>query len=300
MHPSLTSREEDLAAAPKHQALLKNLGVGPLLKSQTHAAALHQSLRSGSNDHARSNAPTDPKGFIRRASPDITLTPEQRQRAQREESLQDADQLRRMSEARSDGGVNDEAETAYMRKLAERGRANRGKSGNRGAFDKLRAKVREHLAGSEPMTKAQPVEHNQSFESRYGCAAYVAEPVTIQRATVAKIAAPAAAKPSIASIRNSMATIAKSLGNTTLATSLEAGYGTDSATLTGGSAIRKQSLPKKPAAKPLSPDELLKAASTLLHHGRIDTQTAARVQSEVNLTGKVSPALMKTLIEACK
>ena len=295
MHPSLTSREEDLAAAPKHQALLTNLGVGPLLKSQTHAAALHQSLRSGSNDHARNSAPSDPKGFIRRASPDMTLTPEQRQRAQREESRQDADQLRRMSEARSNGGINDEAETAYMRKLAERGRANRGKSDSRGAFDKLRAKVREHLSstgsGGEPMTKAQPVEHNQSFESRYGCAAYVAEPVTIQRATVAKIAAPAAPRSSIASIRKSMADIAKSL---------EAGYGTNSATLTGGSAIRKQSLPKKPAAKPLSPDELLKAASTLLHHGRIDTQTAARVQSEVNLTGKVSPVIMKTLSEACK
>jgi hypothetical protein len=300
MHPSLTSREEDLAAAPKHQALLTNLGVGPLLKSQTHAAALHQSLRSGSNDHARNSAPSDPKGFIRRASPDMTLTTEQRQRARREESRQDADQLRRMSEARSNGGINDEAETAYMRKLAERGRANRGKSGSRGAFDKLRAKVREHLAGSEPMTKAQPVEHNQSFESRYGCAAYVTEPVTIQRATVAKIAAPAAARHSIASIRKSIADVAKSLGNTALSKSLEAGYGADSATLTGGSAIRKQSLPKKPAAKPLSPDELLKAASTLLHQGRIDTQTAARVQSEVNLTGKVSPVIMKTLSEACK
>ena len=97
-----------------------------------------------------------------------------------------------------------------------------------------------------------------------------------------------------------MAALANSLGNTTLAKSLEAGYGTDSATLTGGSAIRKQSLPTKPVAKPLSADELLKAASTLLHHGRIDTQTAARVQSEVNLTGKVSPTLMKTLSEACK
>ena len=110
------------------------------------------------------------------------------------------------------------------------------------------------------------------------------------------VSRPAAAKTTIASIRKSIADVAKSLGNTALSKSLEAGYGADSATLTGGSAIRKQSLP----AKPLSPDELLKAASTLLHHGRIDTQTAARVQSEVNLTGKVSPTLMKTLSEACK
>jgi hypothetical protein len=245
--------------------------------SDRHAAALHAHLHRTGNEHH--SAPANPQRVIGSSSPDIL-----------DEHLSSA--------RRAD------AETAYMRKLAERGRANRGKSGNRGAFDKLRTKVREHLSSTgsdgEPMRKAQPVEHNQSFESRYGCAAYVAEPVTIQRATVAKVAAPAAAKPSIAIIRKSMATIANSLGNTTLAKSLDAGYGTDSATLTGGSAIRKQSMPANPAAKPLSPDELLKAASTLLHHGRIDTQTAARVQSELNLTGKVSPTLMKRLSEACK
>ena len=244
--------------------------------SDRHAAALHAHLHRTGNEHH--SAPANPQRVIGSSSPDIL-----------DEHLSSA--------RRAD------AETAHMRKLTERGRANRGKSGSRGAFDKLRTKVREHLSstgsGDEPMTKAQPVEHNQSFESRYGCAAYVAEPVTIQRAAVVK---PTAANPAptIAALRKSMAALAKSLGNTTLAKSLEAGYGTDSATLTGGSAIRKQSLPTKPVAKPLSPDELLKAASTLLHHGRIDTQTAARVQSEVNLTGKVSPTLMKTLSEACK
>jgi hypothetical protein len=283
--------------------------------SDRHAAALHAHLRrTGNADHS---APANPQRFIENASPDIldehlssarraaarnaapARTPATRDVLDGRTTPRTAKELTEHLQ-RSDA----EAETAYERKLAERGRSNRGRPGSRGAFDKLRSKVREHLSstgsGGEPMTKAQPVEHNQSFESRYGCAAYVAEPGTIQRAAVAKVAAPAAAKPSIASIRKSLANIAKSLGNTTLAKSLEAGYGTNSATLTGGSAIRKQSLPAKPAAKPLSPDELLKAASKLLHHGRIDTQTAARVQSEVNLTGKVSPALMKTLGEACK
>lgn len=244
--------------------------------SDRHAAALRAHLHRTDNEHH--SAPANPQRVIGSSSPDIL-----------DEHLSSA--------RRAD------AETAYMRKLAERGRANRGKSGSRGAFDKLRTKVREHLSSTgsvdEPMTKAQPVEHNQSFESRYGCAAYVAAPVTIQRAAVVKPTATDPA-PTVAAIRKSMAALANSLSNTTLAKSLEADYGTDSATLTGGSAIRKQSLPTKPVAKPLSADELLKAASTLLHHGRIDTQTAARVQSEVNLTGKVSPTLMKTLSEACK
>jgi hypothetical protein len=133
----------------------------------------------------------------------------------------------------------------------------------------------------------------EGFEERYGIPAHATVAQAVGVKTIRAAVKPAKPVNTIASGFARINVLLKSMG-------LEASYGTDSATLTGGSAIRKQSLPAKPAAKPLSPDELLKAASTLLHHGRIDTQTAARVQSEVNLTGKVSPALMKTLGEACK
>ena len=185
MHPSLASREQDLAALPKHQRLLSNLGI--LAKSQTHAAALHESLRRGSNDHAHSKAPTDPKGFIRRASPDMTLTPAQRQRAKREECRQDAERLRRMSEARSNGGINDEYGEEMVDGVPMSG-SSLSKSMHKGSFQRLRV-------GLHSFMKAQSSDHADDFATRYGMAA----------AHVAHVAGrPAVAKPTIAALTKSI------------------------------------------------------------------------------------------------
>ena len=168
----------------------------------------------------------------------------------------------------------------------------RGKA-PKGSFAKLKDLLR--AIASSTMAKAVGIEHGQSFEERYGSGfthTHAVEPV---RAVIA----PVRAKPKETYAKTFSKTVAlmKSMG-------LEVSYNSDSGTLTGADAIRRQSLagakPAKPKARPLGPDELLQAASTLLHHGRIDAKTAARVQTEVGLRGTVSPDLMKALQEACK
>jgi hypothetical protein len=274
-------------ASGTHQRLMAALhgggNHGQLLKSQTHAAAFHESLRRGSNDRAHNKPSSDPKGFIRRASPDMTLTPAQRKADERAEK----EYLRKMSEARANGGINDEGSFERLKKsLAAKATD---------SVETIMKSLQTMYGPRASMAKALAEQDasGEGFEERYGIPAHATVAQAVGVKTIRAAVKPAKPVNTIASGFARINVLLKSMG-------LEASYGTDSATLTGGSAIRKQSLPAKPAAKPLSPDELLKAASTLLHHGRIDTQTAARVQSEVNLTGKVSPALMKTLGEACK
>ena len=119
MHPSLTSREQDLAAMPKHQALLKNLGIGPLLKSQVHADAFRSLLRQDGNDsHA---APSNPMKMFR--SKDSTLTPSQNAAHERlrKQEYRDAEKLRRMSESRANGGISTDEEAERIHALLAEG-----------------------------------------------------------------------------------------------------------------------------------------------------------------------------------
>jgi len=295
-----TSREDDMLMSGTHVALLSNLGI--LAKSQAHASLLHSTLRTAGNTHVASHAPANPHRVIQRSAvSDIDreaerkygerMTALQRKRAKRGDSRQEAEHLKRMSQARANGGIEGEDEDDVMIDGVPYSGSSLSKSLTPGAFAALRLKVFQ----GQRLLKSQAVgtEHGESFEERYGIPAHATVAQAVGVKTIRAAVKPAKPVNTIAQGFARINGLLKSMG-------LEAGYGTDSATLTGGSAIRKQSLPAKPVAKPLSPDELLKAASTLLHHGRIDTQTAARVQSEVNLTGKVSPALMKTLSEACK
>jgi hypothetical protein len=158
MHMSLTSREQDLDATPTHQRLLSNLGI--LAKSQTHSDALHTLLKKDNNHDHR--APANPNAMIRRASPDMTLTPAQRKRAQREDSRQEDKQLRRMSEARANGGITDEDDE----EIGQDGHptssgSSLSKSMHKGSFQRLRV-------GVQALMKAQSSDHTDGFATRYG------------------------------------------------------------------------------------------------------------------------------------
>lgn len=84
-------------------------------------------------------------------------------------------------------------------------------------------------------------------------------------------------------------------------TSLEATYNSDSATLTGGDALRKQSLPKKIFVKmepaPLTGDEITKAASAALTAGAITGAEAKTIATHVALNGgkHCDPDLLKKI-----
>lgn len=161
---------------------------------------------------------------------------------------------------------------------------NRGK--NRGAFDKLRARVRDAIANGE-MAKAVP---------------YKPGDYSIERAMsdLRRVPMPNTAG-SLKTLRKSMAKVARSMGNATLAKSLDAGYGSNSATLTGGSALRKQSLDKRLQSTvvggdpELTGEHILKAAGAALYAGQIDAQDAQAIQHHVNMTGKCPEPLLKKL-----
>jgi len=310
MHPSLTSREQDLAAMPKHQALLKNLGIGPLLKSQVHADAFRSLLRQDGNDsHA---APSNPMKMFR--SKDSTLTPSQNAAHERlrKQEYRDAEKLRRMSESRANGGIStdEEAErgyterkTALERKQAASAHANRG--GNGGAFSRLKKTLQEHLStqGGASMAKAVGHEHGQSFEERYGTRA---EP--IQRARVASVAAPK--QTASQSLQKAMGRVQGLLKSMDIApagsSSLEAGYATDSADLTGGSALRRQSLDKSRvfgttvagdavAAPKLTPAMIERAASKALAAGQITGAEANQIATYCAMDAICPEPLLKRL-----
>lgn len=288
MHSLLTGREQELAAAPKHQAPLKNLGIGPLLKSQTHAAALHESLHRGSNHHTHSNAPRDPKGFIRRASPDMTLTPAQRQRAQREESRHEAEQLRRMSEARTNGGITDDEEEIGPDGYPVSSGSSLSKSMHKGSFQRLRTSLNTFM-------KARSSDHADDFTTRYGMpaahVAHVAGRTAVVKPTIAALSKSIEATRQrvqttlgVSPMRNlnqKMQSIARKLGNEQLAKSISGGN-------LGGlrSAMPRYTAPQVEAA-----------AGAALAHGAIDAQSAQVIANSLALggVGAVPSALMAKL-----
>jgi hypothetical protein len=139
----------------------------------------------------------------------------------------------------------------------------------KGAFEKLRARVQDALENSvvKPMIKAQRI-----------TGGYEVQTMPLPKSIGSKIDAAREA------LNKAMA-----IGGDapTGATSLEAGYATDSDGMTGGDALRKQSLPKKVFVKmkpvPLTGDQITKAASAALSVGAITGAEANTIATHVAL-----------------
>lgn len=214
-------------------------------KSQAHASALHAHLTGNGQHSTHSVVPSNPQKAIASSTKDETLIGVDHRR--------DPDA---------------EAERAGMKRKAvlEANSVPRTIGKNAGAFDKLLAGLRQYVrenGGAEQMAKAVSTEDslNQAELMRQLKAGRKAAP----KGSMLKSLTPAFDK------------VAKDLGVANpLRKSLTAGYGTSMPDLSGGSALREQSISAKKKPKPLSPEDLLKAASTLMHHGRLDPQTAQK------------------------
>jgi hypothetical protein len=273
-----------------HVALLAQLGLrggsnhAEMLKSQAHHDALHAHLRRDGNDsHV---APANPAETIRRSSPDVLLTPLQRAKAEIERKRQERERAARG--ARSDAGDSDDDEDDETMIDGEpHSGSSLSKSFHKGAFQRMRRGLHAHMAKSLAAVDIA----GESFEQRYGAGihrtAHVVEPVR-----VAKVRA--VAKPvTMSSVTKRMAALAKSLGNVTLAKSLEAGTNSDSATLAGGSALRVQSLqgaPKKP--KQITAAQVEAACMKGLQSGAISGGEAAHICTALTMGHPLGGDLM--------
>ena len=165
-----------------------------------------------------------------------------------------------------------------------------------GAFDKLKAQVDAAAAGAAAPTVAKALP--------------VARPVW--RPSIAPVAASptvtvTAGKPAATfkSLNDKLGTLAKSLGVVlksdapTGSTSLEAGYSTNVDGMTGGDALRVQSLPKKVFVKmepaPLTAAQVEKAASAALSAGAITGAEANQIATYLAIRGACPEPLLKKL-----
>lgn len=182
----------------------------------------------------------------------------------------------------------------------------RGKSSNKGAFQRLKDGLRDYVRknGGEGAAMAKSVRDDDEGFERYGAGfAYIAEPLNIQHDVMAKLRAPA--KPTAATLK-------KSLGKTTAmlkSMGLEAGYGTDSADLTVGSALRKQSLDKRLQStvvggdpKPVKPKLMTKsqcqaAALKGLNSGKLTASQCQHIDVSLSMDRRIDDATMATLRE---
>jgi hypothetical protein len=144
----------------------------------------------------------------------------------------------------------------------------------KGAFDKLKARVQAALAnGGVEMSKA----------SKLTGASMVVKAVKVEH--------PALAKTIATKIEEARASLGKAMavgGDAPVgATSLEAGYNSDSATMVGGDALRAQSLDKRVQATvvPSTSDEITKAASAALTAGSITGAEANHIATHIALNG---------------
>jgi hypothetical protein len=260
--------------------------------SDRHQNALQSHLTRGGNNQAQTRAPANPLRTIAASTIDETLQ-SARAAARRNAAPAPSSTTRDALDGPSAQQSDEYAENAYVRKMMERGRARRG-SGKNGSFDSLRAKVREHTAGSEPMTKSTPSTPGD----------YSIEQAMSDLRSVPVPRSAGASKP----LMKSMAKTARALGNTTLAKSLEAGYGTNSATLTGGSALRRQSLDKrlqstavggdpKPAPRPklLTKAQIAAACSRGMTIGKLTPQECMKAQSCMDMDQSIPDDLLKTI-----
>ncbi|MGF6880376.1 hypothetical protein [Paraburkholderia sp. MM5477-R1] len=288
-------------SSPSHLRLMAQLGNDvqeQMGKSQTHASLLHSTLRNAGNTHASSHAPANPQRVIQRSAvSDIDREAErkygermralQRQRANRGDSRQDAEQLHRMSKARANGGVVSEEDDEEMVDGAPVSPCSLSKSMHVGAFSRLRA-------GLHSFMKAQSSDHTDDFATRYGMptahVAHVAEPVHVQRSAVAK--------PTIAALTKSIEATRQRVEKT-LGISPMRRVAKEIAT----TAPLAKSLPTGPvrglrmAAPQYSAEHVEGAAQMALAHGAIDAQSAQMIANSLALggVGAVPSALMAKL-----
>ncbi|MFM0752607.1 hypothetical protein [Paraburkholderia strydomiana] len=189
------------------------------------------------------------------------------------------------------------AEREYVKRKSAMESAKRGR--NAGAFDKLRRQIREHVATHGELTKAVPhVPGDYSIEQAYADLKSVPLPNKARAAGASK------------ALGKTMATAARNLGNAVLAKALEAGYNSDSATLTGGSALRRQSLDKrlqstvvggdpKPAPKPslMTKSQCQAAALRGLNTGKLTAWQCQHIDVALSMDRRIDDATMATLRE---
>lgn len=300
MHSPLISRQQDLEATATHQALMQNLGT-PLLKSQAHANLLHSTLRQSSNDHTHAKAPTNVHSFIARSvKSDIDreaarkygerMTALQRQRAKRGDSRQEAAQLRSMSDARANGGIEEEDGEEIG---ADGLPVKRGTKGAKGSFERLKKTLAATATDSfetlmkslqtmyrprASMAKAVGIEHGQSFEERYGIAsAHVAQAVEVRAAV---------AKPPIESLSKSIKQVRERVDTALGITRMQR----LNKTISTASAKLAKSLPTgvrglRSAAPQYTVPQVEAAAGAALSHGAINAQSAQVIANSLALGG---------------
>ncbi|MFM0060985.1 hypothetical protein PQR64_35765 [Paraburkholderia phytofirmans] len=259
-----------------------------LAKSQAHASLLHSTLRTAGNTHAASHAPANPQRVIQRSAvSDIDreaerkygerMTALQRQRAKRGTDRQEAEQLRRMSEARTNGGISDEDLIDGVPVSP----CSLSKSLHAGAFSRLRL-------GLHSFMKAQSIDHTDDFATRYGMPA----------AHVAHVAGrTAVVKPTIAAINKSIEAtrqcVEKTLGVSPVK-HLNKRIATVSAlakSIIGGGAVCGLRM----AAPQYSAPQIEAASMAALQAGAIDPESAATIQSALNLGGpQAVPSVLLT------
>lgn len=273
-----------------HRRLMAQLGL--MTKSQSHAQTLAASLKAGGNDsHA---VPCDPKGFVRKASPDALLTPTQRAADAAREKAAEAEYERRRKamQAGTNGSVvsdeDDEEEDEEMVDGVPMSGSSLSKSMHKGSFQRLRTSLHTFM-------KAQSSDHTDDFATRYGMPtahvtqvagrSAVAKPTIVAltksiEATRQRVQTTLGVSP-MRNLNQKMQSIARRLGNEQLAKSMGGGN-------LGGlrSAAPQYSVPQVEAA-----------AGAALAHGAIDAQSAQVIANSLALggIGAVPSALMAKL-----
>lgn len=261
--------------------------------SDAHLEALNRNLRLAHNTHQQTKPPANPVEHMRRGSPDVLLSVEERVRERAAATDRDlraavAGKQRRpnVGAARSRAAAmrtrdeSDDDSDEYLDANGVPQSRMKSKRLTPGVLSKLKAVMREQA--EEQMSKS--TQTTGAFMD--------------QAALMRELKSVPSTKIDLSSLRERMAETARSLGSNTLAKSLEAGHGTNNAELTGGSAVRKPSLAGvKPAQRKRAhtADELLKAASAALDAGAITASEAHRINHQVAIGGSVDSEMLTKL-----
>ncbi|WP_168794446.1 hypothetical protein [Paraburkholderia aromaticivorans] len=245
--------------------------------SDRHASALRSSLIAGGNHRSQSAVPNNPQRTISRSTKDVSLGIDYRH------------------------NPDEAAEREYVkRKTALKPNGTASSTGmNAGAFDKLRRQVREHVAEHGELTKAVPhTPGDYSIEQAYADLKSVPLPSKARTAGASK------------ALGKAMGKVARSMGDTKLAKSLEAGYGSDSANLTGGSALRRQAVSKRIASTTVGGDPKPAPKSTLmtksqcqaaalkgLDTGKLTASQCQHIDVALSMDRRIDDTTMATLRE---
>lgn len=245
--------------------------------SQAHASALSRHLKSAGAHKSQTKPGQNIAVNIRCSTKDETLVGADRRPAP------DAD-----------------AERAYLKRKAalESNGTPRTTGKNASAFDKLRAGLRQYVrenGGAEHMAKAVPTD--DGLDQAALMRQLKAGPKAAPRGSLLK------------SLMPSFDNAAKGLGIANpLKKSLAAGTDSNSAALTGGSALRRQSISKrvasttvggdpKPAPKPtlMTKSQCQAAALKAMNAGKIAPQDAQTIDTCLSMDRRIPDALMKVL-----